>query len=429
MSVGLLPEHIGPLVDRLRNGDHQAVSLPDVAALTEVLMRSLESYFKSIDLTIYQECQELADYIDDARLEISSLSPEHSDTVGIPRAGLELEAIVQQTESATNSIMESAEKIMEADTSDMEAYSTTVNDAVMQIFEACSFQDITGQRISKVVSTLEHVESRVSRLVNILGVMDKAKPDQNTAEEDIDEDAALLNGPALEGEGMEQSDIDALLNGKIEDDEPVEASATPEANEAETVAPATEQAVEVAEPVAAVSENASTEDIDFMFAEPSDAAAGNNPPAAVEEVSETVEPVAEVVEAVVETAEPVAEAAEPVAEAAEPVAEAAEPVAEAVEPVAETAEPVAEAVEPVAEAVEPVAETAEPVAEAVAKDVSDTEPNLIEQAKQKKAEAQAKKKAQTPPPKPVSYEGDGTAALDPKSTGNTTQSDIDALFS
>ncbi len=94
MASGLLPEHIGPLVDRLRAGDHQSVSLPDVAALTEVLMRSLESYFKSIDLTIYAECQSLADYIDDARIEISSLSPENSDTVGIPRAGLELEAIV-----------------------------------------------------------------------------------------------------------------------------------------------------------------------------------------------------------------------------------------------------------------------------------------------------------------------------------------------
>jgi len=46
MARGLLPEHIGPLVDRLRAGDHQAVSLPDVAALTEVLMRSLRKLFQ-----------------------------------------------------------------------------------------------------------------------------------------------------------------------------------------------------------------------------------------------------------------------------------------------------------------------------------------------------------------------------------------------
>ena len=353
MAPGLLPEHIGPLVDRLRSGDHKTVSLPEVAALTEVLMRSLESYFKSIDMTIYRECKELADFIDDARQEISSLSPDHSDEVGIPRAGLELEAIVQQTEKATNTIMESAEQIMEADSNDMEAYTGTVNDAVMQIFEACSFQDITGQRISKVVSTLEHVEDRVSRLVNILGVMEGVEPANSQPEAEIDENAALLNGPALEGEGMEQSEIDDLLNGKIEaeaepqddgdDDILIDDDETPDV-----------EAAEQAEVVAESSEEASAEDIDFMFA-------GN---------------------------------------------EGAEEVA---------------------------ADVPEDVVEDVPEDVVEAtpakEPNLIEQAKQQKAKAQAEKKEQAAPPKPVVYEEDGHAGLDPKATGNTTQSDIDALFS
>lgn len=332
MAPGLLPEHIGPLVDRLRSGDHKTVSLPEVAALTEVLMRSLESYFKSIDMSIYRECKELADFIDDARQEISSLSPDHSDEVGIPRAGLELEAIVQQTEQATNTIMESAEQIMEADSSDLEAYTGTVNDAVMQIFEACSFQDITGQRISKVVSTLEHVEDRVSRLVNILGVMEGAEPENTKPKEEIDENAALLNGPALEGEGMEQSEIDDLLNGTVDDEAEILID--------DDMAPEIE-AIEQAEPVAEISEEASTEDIDFMFA-------GNNEEGGPEEVAEAV-----------------------------------------------------------------------PAGE----------PNLIEQAKQQKAKAQAKKKEQPAPPKPVVYEEDGHAGLDPKATEHTTQSDIDALFS
>lgn len=348
MSKGLLPEHIGPLVDRLRAGDHQAVSLPDVAALTEVLMRSLESYFKSIDLTIYAECQALADYIDDARLEISSLSPDHDNSAGIPRAGLELEAIVQQTESATNTIMESAESIMEADSSDMEAYSTTVNNAVMQIFEACSFQDITGQRISKVVSTLEHVEDRVGRLINILGVMENS---QETKKE-ISEDEALLSGPALEGEGIDQSEIDALLNGntaeakdgespECQTDAPV-AENTP----AEEKQPAAEQPPEPAAAEAAAVSSDSSGDIDFKFDGPSETS-----PQSVEK-----------------------------------------------------------------------------------EEVKDTppekvEPNLIEQAKQKKAQAQAERKAKINPPKPVVYEQDAKAGLDPKPSENTTQSDIDALFS
>jgi len=351
MAPGLLPEHIGPLVDRLRSGDHKTVSLPEVAALTEVLMRSLESYFKSIDMTIYRECKELADFIDDARQEISSLSPDHSDEVGIPRAGLELEAIVQQTEKATNTIMESAEQIMEADSSDMEAYTGTVNDAVMQIFEACSFQDITGQRISKVVSTLEHVEDRVSRLVNILGVMEGVEPSNSQPKEEIDENAALLNGPALEGEGMEQSEIDDLLNGKVDaeaepqddgdDDIVIDDDVTPEV-----------AATEPAEIVTETSEDASAEDIDFMFA--------GNEGQDTEQATE---------------------------------------------------------------------EGAEDVPEKVVEATPAAEPNLIEQAKQQKAKAQAQKKIQAAPPKPVIYEEDGHAGLDPKATGNTTQSDIDALFS
>ncbi|PCJ37009.1 MAG: hypothetical protein COA93_00810 [Alphaproteobacteria bacterium] len=383
MASGLLPEHIGPLVDRLRAGDHQSVSLPDVAALTEVLMRSLESYFKSIDLTIYAECQSLADYIDDARIEISSLSPENSDTVGIPRAGLELEAIVQQTESATNTIMESAEQIMEADPSDLEAYTTTVNDSVMQIFEACSFQDITGQRISKVVSTLQHVEDRVSKLINILGVADKPQENQEINKEEVDEDAALLNGPALEGEGIDQSEIDDLLNGPAEVDagaEPEVEIETVEIDDTNDIKPDPAAAPEAQEPIAATDEITSADDIDFMF----DGQAAETP-----EIETKPEP--------------------------------------EVEPEAE--QPAAEVVEAVPEA--KAAPAVEPAVEAVKKDPAPVkdEPNLIEQAKLKKEQAIAEKKAKTTPPKPIAYEEDSKAGLSPKLSENTTQSDIDALFS
>tara|TARA_B100001939_G_scaffold287730_1_gene258367 strand:+ start:13069 stop:14106 length:1038 start_codon:yes stop_codon:yes gene_type:complete len=295
MASGLLPDHIGPLVDRLRRGDHQPVSLPDVAALTEVLMRSLESYFRSIDLTLYQECQSLADYINDARAEIASLSPDHSDSAQIPRAGQELEAIVQQTENATHIIMESAEAIMSAETDDPEAFQATVHDAVMKIFEACSFQDITGQRISKVVRTLEYVENRIDRLINILGIQeeDLKKHAENTSPpEEEDENKALLHGPALEGEGIDQTEVDALMEDTsasepptktagsedAETPEPAEQSSatTTPAADAESTQVQTSQA-QTSQKTASPASNAVTEDlpenldpddIDALFAEP-----------------------------------------------------------------------------------------------------------------------------------------------------------------
>ena len=231
MSSGLLPDHIEPLVDRLRAGDHLPIALPDVAAVTEILMRSLESYFKSIDLTLYKECQDLADYIEDARAEISSLSPDHDDSAGIPRAGQELDAIVEATESATDTIMQAAEDLMSFDSEDFDEYKNHINDEVMKIFEACSFQDITGQRISKVVKTLNHVEDRVSKLISILGITSDsstsngAKPiiDPETGElNDKANDEDLLNGPALAGEGIDQGEIDSLLNDDVmETSEPI----------------------------------------------------------------------------------------------------------------------------------------------------------------------------------------------------------------
>lgn len=239
MSSGLLPDHIEPLVDRLRAGDHLPIALPDVAAVTEILMRSLESYFKSIDLTLYKECQDLADYIEDARAEISSLSPDHDDSAGIPRAGQELDAIVEATESATDTIMQAAEDLMSLDTEDFDEYKNHVNDEVMKIFEACSFQDITGQRISKVVKTLNHVEDRVSKLISILGITsesaasDGAKPIIDPATGELNEavnDEDLLNGPALAGEGIDQGEIDSLLGNDVaEEIEPaVEKNISPE---------------------------------------------------------------------------------------------------------------------------------------------------------------------------------------------------------
>lgn len=207
-----LPGQVERLVDHLRKNKDSPISLTDVASVTEVLIGSMQAFFESIDTSIYTECQSLNEYIANARTEIATLSTgEEQEDTGIDRAGLELDAIVQATEDATNTIMNAAEEIMGADLSD-EGGQTSVQDAVMRIFEACSFQDITGQRISKVVETFTHIEARVSELSALLGVSEadilRAKSDAPVKEGDD----ALLSGPALEGEGIDQSAVDDLIN-------------------------------------------------------------------------------------------------------------------------------------------------------------------------------------------------------------------------
>jgi chemotaxis protein CheZ len=104
---------------------------------------------------------------------------------------------------------------MAADPSDPDAYQAVVNDQIVRIFEACSFQDITGQRISKVVSTLSHLDDRINTLIERLKLM-KIEPDQETRR-DVESEAErrrrelILHGPQHKGEGVSQDDVDALL--------------------------------------------------------------------------------------------------------------------------------------------------------------------------------------------------------------------------
>ncbi|PCI62585.1 MAG: hypothetical protein COB37_06740 [Kordiimonadales bacterium] len=213
MSSDDLSQQITLLVDNLRKQDTSKFSLTDVASVTEVLIGTTNKFFQSIDTSIYRECRALSDYISDARKEIAALQPGDLESTRIPRAGLELDAIVQQTEEATNTIMEAAEAIMEADPADTAKYHTITQDAVMRIFEACSFQDITGQRITKVVETLAHIEQRVVELRNLLGVTEEDIDDARADAGDIPADKALLSGPALKGEGIDQSEVDSLMSG------------------------------------------------------------------------------------------------------------------------------------------------------------------------------------------------------------------------
>jgi chemotaxis protein CheZ len=85
-------------------------------------------------------------------------------TAATRNSGLELEAVVQATEEAANRIMEAAEAIgdwLREGKNDSEALDA-VNEKVNAIFEACSFQDVTGQRIRRAIQHLQQVETMLT---------------------------------------------------------------------------------------------------------------------------------------------------------------------------------------------------------------------------------------------------------------------------
>ena len=148
-------EHLERIVEFLRDKKGVEVSLSDVVALAEITAESLQAFFLTLDKAVYRELREIAGYIQSMKEEIGALQVHDLKETRIPAAGQELDAIVKATEAATNTIMTAAEEIMAADASDPDAYKAFVDERMMAVFEACSFQDITGQRVAKVVRDAE----------------------------------------------------------------------------------------------------------------------------------------------------------------------------------------------------------------------------------------------------------------------------------
>ncbi|MFL5111162.1 MAG: protein phosphatase CheZ [Microvirga sp.] len=161
--------------------------------------------------------------VERTRTEMTVLGAEAQSNERTARASRELAAIVGSTEQATQSILQAAEEIDQAANalsasvkgSHDQGLTHDVQDRVVQIFEACNFQDLTGQRITKIVGVLKFVEERLDRMIGVWGGLDAFK---ELAGEQRHERApgerALLNGPRLADDvgHVTQDDIDALFN-------------------------------------------------------------------------------------------------------------------------------------------------------------------------------------------------------------------------
>lgn len=157
-------------------------------------------------------------YIQRVRQEIAALHKPAEDEHRFSSISEQLDAIVNATAEATNTIMaamEQNEQIVgevkkEIPDKAVAAKLDKIVDNAAAVFEACSFQDITGQRISKVAKSLGYVETHVNILIDTWGRGEVEKtevsPDQQKSE-----DEKLLHGPQLEGKGVSQDEIDKLF--------------------------------------------------------------------------------------------------------------------------------------------------------------------------------------------------------------------------
>lgn len=196
--------------------DHGSRAEPkEITAAVESIMATVAGDLSAVNLKLYAEIEALGRYIESAKAEIADLRPDEIRDQHLPAATDELEAIVGATEQATNQILEAVETIEEVSNEVDEAASEKITDAVTKVYEACNFQDITGQRITKVVTALQQIEQKVDALLDAFGEEMARKENrrrQVQADGAKDDDRHLMNGPASANEGISQEDIDALLD-------------------------------------------------------------------------------------------------------------------------------------------------------------------------------------------------------------------------
>jgi chemotaxis regulatin CheY-phosphate phosphatase CheZ len=194
--------------------------LNGLRSIKEWIERSNQRSAEDVHLEVLRkELIEMAASIRKAKVEISAMKPAGEDNANSARrinlATEELDAIVHSTERATTDILNGAERIMEINSrirdTGLLLEAEQIDQEATNILMACGFQDITGQRISKVVSTLRYLEERVDAMIRIWGVDGVMPEELATMRRDTRPDAHLMSGPPLRG-GVDQSTVDELLN-------------------------------------------------------------------------------------------------------------------------------------------------------------------------------------------------------------------------
>jgi chemotaxis protein CheZ len=179
-----------------------------VADVVHAVLATMSGDLSAQETSLLAEVEALGNTIASAKAEIAALRFDDITDNHIPFATDELDAIVEHTATATNAILTSCETLDNVAGTLSGEPAAKLQDATTRIYEACGFQDITGQRITKVVATLKAIESKVTYIVTTFGRGNTGEAAGSPVEVG---EAALLNGPQHSAVAMDQSDIDKLL--------------------------------------------------------------------------------------------------------------------------------------------------------------------------------------------------------------------------
>lgn len=142
-------------------------------------------------------------------LEILSAINYSGDGSSAANTGVELEAVIEDTEKAANNILDAADRIVDYVSDDhdwddektREDLRTRVQNDIQEILMACTFQDLTGQRIRNTLNNLHNIEQRLSSTFEKLGI--EIEPNQNKVAKSVEKASG-------------QADVDALFAAESE---------------------------------------------------------------------------------------------------------------------------------------------------------------------------------------------------------------------
>lgn len=206
MKIAKLENILSDQMAAIRQSGEDMIPVDSLPKILGQLLSAMESAAEPDFENLRSQLEEMQQFMNNARKEISGIRPNAMREIDIPDATDELDAVVLATEEATNTILDSVEKLENICSSLSGADAEALEAVVVRIYEASNFQDVTGQRISKVVNTLQGIEIRVSKLVALFPDVDEDTEMENDAA------SSLLNGPQLPGLANGQDDIDELFD-------------------------------------------------------------------------------------------------------------------------------------------------------------------------------------------------------------------------
>jgi chemotaxis protein CheZ len=191
------------LVERLAaiEAQHDAADAAVLSEVASAVASAVRADFATSQAALLREVASLGRTIADVRADLAALGAAEITGRDIPAATDELDAVVSHTAEAAATILGTCEALDAVATSLSRVDASRLQAATTAIYEACCFQDITGQRIAKVIAALKAIDAKVAAIL-ATGQHPAVLPDAPEP---------FLSGPQLPAMGMEQHDVDQLL--------------------------------------------------------------------------------------------------------------------------------------------------------------------------------------------------------------------------